>query len=77
MKTDKEADYSSASLFCHTFFMLFADHDVKNHVVCMLHSYRTDAPEVYDGLFNVFLYDAVMLGDAYAFACKDCRLKCR
>ena len=41
--------------------ILFADHYVQNHVVCVLHSHRTDSSKVPYGLFDVFLNDAVML----------------
>ena len=40
--------------------MLLADHDVQDHVVCVLHSDRADAAEVLDCLFDVFLDDAVI-----------------
>ena len=51
---------------------LFADHDVKDHVVGVLHADRADAAEVLNGLFDVFFYDAVVLGDADTFAREDC-----
>ena len=40
--------------------LLFADHDVQDHVVCVLHSDRADAAEVLDCLFDVFLDDSVV-----------------
>ena len=39
---------------------LFADHDVQDHVVCMLHADGADAAEVLDGLLDVLFNDAVM-----------------
>ena len=54
---------------------LFADHDVQDHVVGMLHSDRSDAAEILNCLFDVFFDDAVMLGNADALACKYGGLK--
>ena len=51
--------------------MLFADHYVQDHIVCVLHSDRADAAEVLDCLFDVFLDDSVVLRDTDAFAGQD------
>ena len=40
--------------------LLFAHHDVKDHVVGVLHADRADAAEVLNGLFDVVLDDAVV-----------------
>lgn len=53
---------------------LFADHDIQNHVVCILHADGAYLSQVHDGLLDVFLNDAVVLRDAGAFHGKDCRL---
>ena len=50
---------------------LFADHDVKDHIVGVLHTYRADAAEIPDGLLDVFLNDSVVLGNAYSLAGED------
>ena len=55
--------------------MLFADHYVQDHIVCVLHSDRADAAEVLDCLFDVFLDDSVVLRDTDAFAGKNGRLQ--
>ena len=55
---------------------LFAYHDVKYHVVGVLHAYRADPAEISDGLFDVFFDYAVVLGDADALTGQDCGLKC-
>ena len=39
---------------------LFADHDVKDHVVGMLHADGADAAEVLDGLLDILFDDTVM-----------------
>ena len=51
--------------------LLFADHNVKNHIVGMLHSDRTDLSEILNCLFNVVFNDAVVRRYAYAFSCED------
>ena len=54
---------------------LLADHDVEDHVIGVLHADRADTSEILNGLLNVFFNDAVVLRDADATSCKDCRLK--
>ena len=39
---------------------LFADHDVENHVVGVLHTDGADATEVLDSLLDILLDDAVV-----------------
>ena len=41
----------------------------------MLHADGADTAEVLDGLFDVFLDDAVVFGDADSFAGEDCGLE--
>ena len=55
--------------------LLLTNHNIKNHVVSMLHTHGTDLAEVLDSLLDVLFDDAVMLRDAHALACKHCRLE--
>ena len=56
-------------------YFLLTNHDIKNHVVSMLHAHRADLAEVLNRLLDILLYDAVMLRNAHALSCKHCRLK--
>ena len=58
--------------FCSCCPALFADHDVQDHVVGVLHADGADAAEVPDGLFYVFFDYSVVLGDAYSFTGQHC-----
>ena len=55
--------------------LLLTNHDIKNHVVSVLHAHGADLAEILDCLLDVLLDDAVMLRDAHALASQHCRLK--
>ena len=50
---------------------LFADHNVENHIVGVLHTYGTYSSKIPDSLFDIFFDDAVVFGYAYTLAGKD------
>ena len=51
--------------------ILFADHDIKNHLIGGLHTFSTDAAEVADGLLNAIFNYTVIGRDADVVHCKD------
>ena len=52
-------------------YFLLTNHNIKNHVVSMLHAHRTDLAEVLDGLLDVLFDDAVVFGDAEVLSCQN------
>ena len=57
------------------YYALLTNHNIKYHIVSMLHTHGTDLAEVLDSLLDVLFDDAVIFGDADSFAGEDCGLE--